>query len=264
MRLFIMSIILVASLVAKDFTSRYDVNIGMFGTIGSIDMIVKEDENSYEMKVIAKTTGTVATLTKDREELFTSKGKIIDGKYIPDVFVKSRITNYKSRVQTYVFNHETKEITMTQNNTKVVSSTSFDPIAFKIISKEDIEKSTKTEVLDRYNANDVLSAYLNARISCNSNAKDYPLLAVGAKNHENDVVLTFLDGSDKEDAIASFSNDTKNIYNLHVKPTNRNKETVDILIAFDNDGHMKEAYLGDIFWVGEVRAKRVYKRLSVN
>ena len=264
MRLFIMSIILVASLVAKDFTSRYDVNIGMFGTIGYIDMIVKEDENSYEMSIVAKTIGTVATLTKDRKELFTSKGKIVDGKYIPDVFVKTRTTNYKSRVQTYVFNHETKKITMTQNESKLVSSTSFDPIAFKIISKENIEKSTKVKVLDTYDVNDVLSIYLNAKMDCNSNLKEYPLLAVGAKNDKNDVTLTFLDGADKKDVIASFSNDTKNIYNLHVKPNDKDKETVDILVAFDNDGHMKEAYLGDIFWVGEVRAKRVYKRLSAN
>ena len=264
MKLFIMIILLVTSIVAKDFISRYDVNIGMFGKIGYIDLIVKEDKNSYEIKVIAKTIGTVATLTKDREELFTSKGKIVDGKYVPDVFIKTRTTNYKNRVQTYVFNHEIKEIVMTQNNSELVSSTNFDPIAFKLVKKYSTEESTKVKVLDRYNANDVLSAYLNAKISCNKNAKDYPLLAVGAKNHENNVILTFLEGVDKTDAIASFSNDTSDVYNLHVEPTDKDKTIVDILIAFDNDGHMKEAYLGDIFWVGEVRAKRVYKRLGSN
>jgi hypothetical protein len=29
-------------------------------------------------------------------------------------------------------------------------------------------------------------------------------------------------------------------------------------MAFDNDGLMKEAVLGDAFWIGEIRAKRVY------
>ncbi len=262
MKLFILAIILVTSLVAKDFTSRYDVHIGMFGKIGHIDLIVKEDKTSYEIKVIAKTVGSVATLTKNREELFSSKGKIVDGKYIPDVFVKTRNTNSKNKTQTYVFNHETKEIVMTQNQSELVNSTRFDPMAFKIINKQNIEKSTKVVTLDTYTQNDVLSSYLNAKISCNANAKDYSLLAIGAKNDKNNVSLSFLDADDKASAISSFSNDTKDVYNLHVAPFDKDKEVVDILIAFDNDGHMKEAYLGDIFWVGEVRAVRIYTQVT--
>jgi hypothetical protein len=153
---------------------------------------------------------------------------------------------------------------MTQNNRELVNSTRFDTIKFKIVSEQSTQISTTTKVLDIYNANDVLSAYLNAKMSCNANAKDFSLLAVGAKNDKNNVNLSFLDGADKTSAMASFTADTKDIYNLHVEPIDKDKSIVDILIAFDNDGHMKEAYLGDIFWVGEVRATRTYTTLSSN
>jgi len=262
MRLLTTTLILAGSLIAADFSTRYDVNVGMFGKVGYADVILAEDSKHYEMKLVAKTTGTAATLTGERVETYISKGQRKAGKYIPDSFVKIKKTNQKERIQTYLFDHETKTITLTEETNKWVSGTTFDPLSFKLVKTASKENSTSKSTLQTYNEDDVLSAYLNTKQSCNAQQKEHHLLAVGAHNDKKDITLSFLDGLQKTKAEASFSNDTGNIYKLHVKAIDNKDENIEVLIAFDNDGHMKEAMLGDVFWIGEIKARRVYHHVS--
>lgn len=262
MRLLTFILISALSLMAADFSTRYDVNVGMFGKVGYADVTLNEDAGHYEIKLVAKTTGTAATLTGDRVETFISKGQHKEGKYIPDSFVKIKKTKREERIQTYNFDHKNKKITLIEERSKLVSGTKFDTVAFKVVKVDTTEHSTATSILDSYNENDLLSSYLNTKESCNAQQKEYSLLAVGAHNDKKDITLSFLDGLQKEAAKSSFSDGTGNIYKLHVQPIDKEDQSIDVLIAFDNDGHMKEALLGDVFWVGEVKAQRVYHRLS--
>ena len=234
----------------------------MFGKVGYADVTLEENPEHYEIRLVAKTTGTAATLTGDRVETYISKGHRKAGKYIPDSFVKIKKTSQKERIQTYLFDHQSKTITLTEEISKSVSGTTFDPIAFKLVKSATKERSTSTSTLQTYNEDDVLSAYLNTKQSCNAQQKEHRLLAVGAHNDKKDITLSFLDGLQKRKAEASFSDDTGNIYKLHVRPIDKEDENIDVLIAFDNDGHLKEAMLGDVFWIGEIKARRVYHQLS--
>ncbi len=264
MRLLIFTLILTGSLLAADFSTRYDVDVGMFGKVGYADVTLKKDENSYEMMLVAITTGTAATLTGKRVDTFISKGRIVEGRYLPQSFVKIKKTTREEKIQTYNFDHNEKKIILTQEKNEWVSTTKFDTISFKLV-KTDIKKSsTENSTLDTYNEDDLLSSYLNAIKSCNAKQKEYSLLAVGAHNEDQDITLSFLDGVEKTEMAESFSNEIGNLYKLHVEPIATEDKTVDVLIAFDNDGHMKEALLGDIFWIGEVKAKRIYHRVTSN
>jgi len=262
MRLLIITLVLTGSLLAIDFSTRYDVDVGMFGKVGHADVTLKEKGNRYEVELVAKTTGTAATLTNKRVETYISRGIIVSGKYIPETFIKIKKTTRKERIQTYYFDHQKQEITLVQDKSELVTQSKFDAIAFKLIKKDVLERSSERSILPSYNENDVLSSYLNTKQSCNAEQKEYSLLAIGAHNDKKDITLSFLDGLKREKAASSFSKDTGNIYNLQVKPVDKEDETIDVLIAFDNDGHMKEAVLGDIFWIGEVKATRVYHQVA--
>lgn len=264
MRLAIITFILTGSLLSADFSTRYDVDVGMFGKVGYADVLLSEEDGSYEMKVVATTTGTAATLTGKRIETYISRGKIISGQYLPDIFVRIKKTTSKERVQTYHFNHIKQEVTLEQNEEKWVTQTKFDTVSFKLV-KEDIKKtSNSNSILPKYNKNDVLSAYLNTKYNCNTDQKEYNLLAVGAHNDKKDITVSFLEGLDRTEVASSFSKETGNIYKLHVEPIDKEDKIVDVLIAFDNDGHMKEALLGNVFWIGEVKATRVYHQVARN
>ena len=264
MKLLITSIILAGSLLADSFTTRYDVNVGMFGKVGYADVSLEENQDTYEMKLVATLVGTAASLTGKRVETYISKGHILDGKYTPDSFIKIKKTTREERIQTYNFNHESKEVKLHEEKNKWVSEMKFDTIAFKLVKTDVQQKSDKTLSLEVFRDQDVLSSYLNTVKSCNSQNREYNLLAVGAHNDDRDVTLSFLEGLQREEVASSFSKDTGHIYNLHVQPIDQEEKTVDVLIAFDNDGHMKEAVLGNVFWIGEVNAKRVYHQVSSN
>ena len=264
MRLLIITLIFTGSLLAVDFSTRYDVDVGMFGKVGYADVTLSEDKDSYEMKVVATTTGTASTLTGKRIETYISKGKIISGQYQPDTFVRMKKTTRKERIQTYHFDHNKQEVILDQNEVKWITQTRFDTKKFKLVKEDVKDISNSRSVLSTYNNNDVLSAYLNTKQNCNTHQKEYNLLAVGAHNDKKDITVSFLEGLKKVEVASSFSKDIGNIYNLHVQPIDKDDTTVDVLLAFDNDGHMKEALLGNVFWIGEIKATRVYHQVARN
>lgn len=234
----------------------------MFGKVGYADVFVSEDADSYEMRVVATTTGTAATLTGKRVETYISKGKVVAGKYLPDTFIRIKKTTTKERNQTYNFDHDQQKVTLSQHEKKWVSRTKFDPVSFKLIKEDVKENSSSESIVADYNQNDVLSAYLNTRNNCNSDKKEYNLLAVGAHNDKKDITVSYLEGLEKANFASQFSKGIENIYKLHVEPIDKKDTIVDVLIAFDNDGHMKEALLGNVFWVGKIKATRVYHQVA--
>lgn len=264
MRIFLIILLFANYVFAKDISIRYDVNVGMFGRVGYADLRLKEDGENYEAKLSAIMVGVAAVLTGNWVETFTSSGKIIDGRYIPNKFVKTQTRTTRNRIQTYYFNHDKKEIKLIQDKTKVVSHAKFSPIDFKIYYEDVNETSHKELILDNYLQDDSLSAYFNAKLNCNAKKKIYNLLAISARNDKNNVTLSYLVGQEKESALLNFSNDIKDIYNIHVEPFDKDDETVDVLVAFDKNGDMKEALLGEIFWIGKITANRVYQNTTLH
>jgi hypothetical protein len=258
MKLLLTTIALVGSLLAVDFTTQYDVEVGMFGKVGVADIALQEDASSYEITLSAKLIGTAASLTGNRVETYISKGKIVDGQYVPDTFTKVTTSDDLDETLVYNFNHETQTVNLDKKTVETIRGTRFDAMKFKIVATEELKKSSGSEVLENYVSSDILSSYLNTRKSCNAAHANYDLVAIGARNDRNNITVSFLDSLQKAQVKESFSADTGNIYKLNIEPLDKDNKTVNILMAFDNDGLMKEAVLGDAFWIGEIRAKRVY------
>jgi hypothetical protein len=234
----------------------------MFGKVGYADATLREDGSSYKMTLVAKLVGKAASLTGNRAESYISEGKIVDGKYIPDTFYKMRKTDSKDSVKKYTFNHEAKTVTLDSKSTKIINGTKFDVHTFKIVATQEIKKSESSEVLKEYIGSDILSSYLNAKRVQSENKGDFNLVAIGARNDRNNITISILNELRKEEVSKNFSVSIENVYNLHVEPLDKDDTTVDILIAYDNDGLMKEAVLGDSFWIGEVKATRSYHNVA--
>lgn len=261
-RYLLLWILVVNSLFAKEFSSRYDVVVTLFEKVGYADLILKEDEKNYEIKLTATTTGMAATLLKNRVETFTSRGKIINGKYLPDIFIKTRESNKRSRTQTYYFDHARKEIKFIEEKTKLVSRSSFDPSTLNISYKDVKESSREEKMEDEYIKDDSLTTYLNTKTNCNPKTKEYPLFAIGANNDKNSVLLSYLD-KNRATNLRSLE-ESDNLYNIHVEPFDKSDRIVDVLVALDSDGILKEAFMGEIFWVGKISLNRVYHKIIHN
>lgn len=264
MRYFLTIFLFMASLSAQDLSTRYDVHVSIFDHVGYADVTLNEDGKNYEIKLVATTIGTAATLLSQRVDIYISKGKIKDGRYIPDIFVKTKETTKKSRTQTYYFDHDKKEIKLIEEKTNIVSRPTFDTKSFEVRFKETKEYSKKEKIEENYTNSDTLSAYLNTKLDCNAAKKEHDLIAIGANNDKNKVVVSYLEGKAKEMAKANFSKDIDYLYNLNVTPFDKSDSVVDVLVSFDNDGFLKEAFMGEVFWVGKITAKRVYHKVASN
>lgn len=254
--------LLMSSIFAQDVSTRYDVHVTMFGHVGYADVTLSENGREYEIKLVAKTIDVAAVLLNNRVETFTSKGKIKDGKYLPDIFIKTKETTKKTRVQTYYFDHNKKEIKLIEEKSKMVNRMKYDSETFTLKLKEVQEKSRNEEILDTYADSDALSSYLNSKYGCSSKQKNHIIVAIGAHNDKNDVSYSCVDGSKKQAAILKFSDGIENIYNLHVEPLDKDDKIVDVLVAYDSDGFLKEGLMDEVFWIGKMNAKRVYHKIS--
>lgn len=265
MKFIILFFLFYYTLFALEVSTRYNVYATMFGHVGYCDVELHEDKEQYEIKAIAKTIDTAAVLLRNRVETFVSRGKIKNGKYIPDIFIKTKETTKKIRVQTYSFNHNKKEVTLVEEKINIVNKMSFDSKSFKFVLKEVEEKSAKEEILDNYIADDTLSVYLNSKYGCSFTQKKHTIIAIGAHNDKNNIHYECLEGAKRNTAVKNLSdNDLKNIYNLHVEPLDKDDKIVDVVVAYDNDGFLKEGLMDKIFWVGSMRAIRVNHKISKN
>ncbi len=264
MNYFLTIFLFITSLAAQELSTRYDVHVSIFDHVGYADVTLKEDGKNYEIKLVATTIGTAATLLRDRVDTYISKGKIREGRYIPDIFTKIKETTKKSRTQTYYFNHDKKEIKLIEEKTKIVSRPTFNTKNFEIEFKEAKEHSKKEKIEENYTNNDTLSAYLNTKLDCNAMQKKHDLVAMGAHNEKNRVTISYLDERAKQKAKENFSKEIEHLYNLNITPFDKSESVVDVLVSFDNDGFLKEAFMGEVFWVGKISAKRVHHKIAAN
>lgn len=264
MKYFLTLFLFLTFLKAQDLSTRYDVHVSLFDHVGYADVTLKEEDNRYEIKLVATTIGTAATLLGNRVDTYISKGKIIEGRYVPDIFIKSKETNKKIRKQTYRFNHDKKEINLIEEKTNIVSRPTFDTKSFEVKFKEKTEYSKKEKTEETYANSDTLSAYLNTKLDCNAAKKEHDIFAIGANNDKNRVSISYLEGKSKERAKADFSKEIDHLYNLNVTPFDKSDSVVDVLVSFDNDGFLREAFMGEVFWVGKITAKRVYHKIASN
>lgn len=262
MKFLLILFFLTSSIFAREVSTRYDVHVTMFGHVGYADFTLSENGNEYEAKLVAKTIDIAATLLKNRIETFTSRGKIINGIYTPSVFIKTKDTTKRKRIQTYSFDQNNKEVKLVEEKTKTVNKTRFDTESFQFVTREVEQKSRKEEILERFIGNDTLSAYLNSKHGCSFGEKNHAIFAIGAHNDKNNVSYQCLEGKTKETALLNFSNGVQDVYNLHVEPLDKDDTVVDALVAYDSDGFLKEGLLDEIFWVGKIVAVRVSHQIS--
>lgn len=143
---------------------KFESGITIYGQVGFVDLVLKEnlDDNTYEMKATATSTGLVKVLTNNRRDIFTSKGKIENGVYKPSTFTKEALEDDYRKVTNYVFNYKEDTVEKTVYKKEYRHIKTFDSKTFKFVTiKKLIEKNEKQSL--KLYPNDYLSLYLNMK-----------------------------------------------------------------------------------------------------
>jgi len=255
LKIIVVLMIVLVNLFANGFSVRYNVNMGMLGSVGYVDLSLDKNRSAYEMKLVATTTGLAATLTDNRVESYYSHGKIIDGIYIPHTYIKTKTTKTKKFQYKYIFDHVKKSITEFEDKHEDIEVTHFDALSISL-KREKIHKHERHEKkLDTYRRDDVLTAYINNIHNCQKLKQNVFLVAVGAHNEKNKVTLSCLKGVEKISAIKALDANLTNMYKIKIDYFKEDDTDVNIVFGTDGSNIITKALLGEIFWVGKVTAE---------
>ena len=138
---------------AESVSVKYAVKFGIFGEIGVANATLVKDEakKTYEIALEAKTTGLTNSISGNRREYFHSKGKIVAGMLLPDIYTHEVNRNKKGKERIsrkiFTFDHANSAVNLKREN------------GYKG-EKMDISN----EKLGYYATNDLLSLFFNFSI----------------------------------------------------------------------------------------------------
>ena len=251
MRIIVFFILFSISLFAKDITATYRVSFGIFGQIGTAKTTLHVENGRYKITVEAKSTGFAAFISGNRVEYYESRGLLVDGFLVPDIYkkvVQKKVstgedeTVLKRYILTYSFNHKSKTVKTTK---------------IKIRGEQ---KSQAVKKLKFYANNDILSLFFNFKKLFPSLElkKEHTLYAVGAEKNTGKIELFPLA---KKEFSKLIDVKSKNLKFLKVVLKDRifGSKKGELYLALDGDGFCQKAVLKDVIFFGDIRGERIEK-----
>ncbi len=231
----------------KIISAKYDISYEKVLPLGIANAVLKTDGKKYEISIKAKAIGLAKFLSRNREEIYKSFGKIINKQFIPEKFIKIRKDDLKYRVRTYNFNNREKIIQL--NDKKEEKITKLDENFKKIIK---IEKKEENKRLDYYASEDILSLFFNLknRVSNFQKEKTYKDKAVGANKTKG--IISFILPKNKIEELKSEEGEHLIAY-INQKIFGSAKG--ELFLSLNKEGFCNNAILKDVLFFGDIIGK---------
>ncbi len=244
MRFFLVILLLIQAVVAKEIVAEYKVSFGVFGSVGKGIAFFDTNSSQYHIKIFGKTSGLAKVFLGEREEIYESFGKIEDGILVPDKFIKVTTTSKKKRIKTFVFDHQNREINITK-------------IGYR---KGKFEFETHDK-LPFYAKNDLLSLYFNLPKILQKDKKHYLLYAVGGDRKDGRVDLFLPEGKKLKSLKRLLQVDGLYLgVVIHQKIfASKNGE---LFVVIDEDGIAKKGLLKDVIMYGDIVGTLIKKSIK--
>jgi hypothetical protein len=234
-KIVLMLVLLTQIAGAQVLSATYEVSYGIFKRLGTAEarFETKEDQ-TYSIKIEARTEGLAKVLTNNRIETYESYGSIVNGHLVPQKYIKIRQTDAKKKIKIYTFDHPNKTVW-----------------------RESIDSDEWDKVKnDFYAPEDILSLFFNVRNHM-QNQEDRPFYVVGANRKDGRIDVNF----PKKDSLSEIKKklDTDKGSFLKVILNDRifSSANGELLINLGNDGLCDKAILEDVLFFGDVIGLRV-------
>lgn len=234
-RIFLVLVLFSQIAGAKVLTATYEVSYGIFQTMGIADARFEtRDNDTYSIRIEARTTGIAKLLSNNRVEVYESHGRIVNGTLIPQKYIKIRRTDSKKMTKIYTFDHPRK-----------------------IVHRENIDSDEWEKVEhDYYASEDILTLFFNFK-SHMKIRKDRAFYAIGGNSKDGRINVVFPTkeflGEMQEKLDIEGGEFLKVILNDKIF-SSANGE---LLINLDKDGLCEKAILEDVLLFGDIVGKRV-------
>lgn len=221
---------------AKVITATYEVSYGIFQTMGIADARFEtRDDDTYSIRIEARTTGIAKLLSNNRIEVYESHGSIVHGRLVPKKYIKIRRTDSKKMTKIYTFDHSKK-----------------------MASKEVIEGIERDkEENDFYAPEDILSLFFNVKQYMKLR-QNQVLYAIGANKNNGRIDVVFPKGQEIEKLKQELETDEGVFVKVILNDKIFSSANGELLINLDDDGLCEKAILEDVLLFGDIVGKRVH------
>lgn len=234
-KIVLLLVVLSQILSAKVLTASYAVSFGIFQTMGVADarFEIKEDQ-TYTIHIEAKTTGIAKVLSGNRVEIYESRGRVKNGKLIPDTYSKVRQTNSKKVTKIYTFDHNDK-----------------------VVWKETIEGNERNkEQYDFYANEDILTLFFNIGTYTQSR-QDRVFYAIGGNGKDGRIDVVYPKSKVLQEMKKELEMEDGDFLKVILNDRIFSSANGELLINLGSDGLCDKAVLEDVLLFGDIVGVRV-------
>jgi len=234
------AVVLMSQLVySKTLSATYEVSFGVFQKLGIADTTFQvNDDDTYVIRVEAKTLGLAKVLSNNRIEVYESKGIIRNGKLIPAVYTSMRKTSSKKSMKTYTFDHPNRVVWK------------------ESIKSSDAGVNKSREENEFYAQEDILSLFFNLKNYTKKRENSY-FNAIGGNKEDGRIDVVFPRNEElaklKETLGMKEGEFLKVILNDKIFSSAKGE----LLINLDREGLCEKAILEDVLLFGDIVGKRI-------
>ncbi len=236
MKKIVLLLVILSQIVsAKVLTAKYEVSFGIFQTMGVSETRFEiKDDQTYTIRIEAKTTGIAKVLSGNRIEVYESRGTVRNGKLLPDMYSKVRKNNAKKVTKIYTFDHSNK-----------------------VVWKETIEGSERNkEQYDFYASEDILTLFFNIDTYMKTR-QDRVLHAIGGSGKDGRIDVVFPNSKELREMKNELDMEEGEFLKVVLNDRIFSSANGELLINLGSDGLCDKAVLEDVLLFGDVVGVRV-------
>jgi hypothetical protein len=222
-------------LSAKVLSASYEVSYGIFQTMGTAEARFEiKDDQTYNIRIEAKTTGIAKFLSNNRIESYESYGNVINGRLVPLKYVKVRQTDSKKTIKIYTFDHPNQKVW-----------------------KENIKSDEWDKVEhDFYAAEDILTLFFNLNTYTQAR-HDRVFYAIGGSGKDGRINVVFPKNEVLQGMKKTLEMDDGDFLKVILNDRIFASSNGELLINLGKDGLCDKAVLVDVLFFGDIVGKRV-------
>lgn len=233
-------LIFISQLVhAKTVGAIYEVSFGVFQQLGiaTASLNINNDQ-SYVIRVDAKTLGLAKVLSNNRREIYESEGIVKNGRLIPSTYSILRTTNSKWAKKIYTFDHAAKTVWK------------------ETIRRSGSEEERSREANEFYASEDILSLFFNINHYAKKRENVY-FTAVGANKEDGRVDVVFPKNAQLDEMKNTLGLQDGEFVKVILNDRIFSSEKGELLINLDSEGLCEKAILEDVLLFGDIVGKRI-------
>ncbi len=242
-------ILIITNLSATTLNMKYIGELSLFGKVGDATMSYMNDGKNYHIKVKGGGSGIVATLTKHKQYVYESIGRVENDLLIPHEYIGREISADFNKTKRYVFDYANNKTTVITDRSKKKEISTFNIISFKHDTSSNVVKEHREKVLNKVYKDDMVSMFFNKRLQLLAmNQGDVKIVhAVGSKDTESGMAVKLVKVKGG-----------KYTYSIRIQKDYLDGGSEDATFVLDANNILHETKLAGIMFFGDARVRRLY------